>query len=130
MGNFLYRSQFVRGFAGEPVELRASISFGAAGAPTLVAGTGMGISSVVRNSAGDFTIALSQAFVSLMGVDHVMISSAASAAPELRVKANSVSSASAPSIEIVTSAAGTATDPASGEIMLIKILLNRSSTGN
>ena len=131
MANLAYRSQFVSGYAGQAVVLRASISFGALGAPTLVSGTGMGIASVTRNSAGDLTIALTNSFYSLMGVNHAFKSgSSAPASPGLWIKADSVSSGASPSLEIVLNAAGTATDPASGEVLLLELVMNRSSTGN
>jgi hypothetical protein len=60
-----------------------------------------------------------------MMLNSMMISSSAPAAPELRVKADAV--ASAGSLEIVFSAAGVATDPASGEKVLLEIVLNDSS---
>lgn len=128
--NFRYRSQFNFSWSAKPVTLRAVISIGASGAPSIVANTSMGIASVVRNSTGDYTIALSHAYGSLMSVKHIFNSGAsAPAAPGMYIKANSVSSATAPSIEVVTNAAGTAADPASGEILYVEIELNESSQG-
>jgi hypothetical protein len=124
MSNFNYRSQFNFSFSAKPVVLRMQVSFGSSGAPTISSG-GMGISSITRNSAGDYTILLSKKFANLMMLNSMMISSSAPAAPELRVKADAV--ASAGSLEIVFSAAGVATDPASGEKVLLEIVLNDSS---
>lgn len=128
MANYNFRSQFQYSYSAKAVALRASISFGASGAPTIVSGTGMGITSITRSSAGDFVITLSRAYGSLMGIRHVFNSgSAAPAAPALYIKSSAVSTAAAPTLEIVLNAAGTATDPASGEVMLIELLLNDSS---
>lgn len=128
MPNFNYRSQFTYSFAAKPVVLRAKIAIGAAGAPTVVSGTGMGIASVVRNSAGTYTIDLGRAFSALMNVQAVFVSSGAPAAPTIRVAADNSASSTLHNIQIVTStSAGTATDPASGEAMLIEILVSDSS---
>lgn len=51
--------------------------------------------------------------------------SSAPAAPAMWIKADAV--ASAGTIRIVTNDAGTATDPASGEVLLLEIVLNDSS---
>jgi len=99
------------------------VNIGAAGAPTLVANNGF-ISAMVRNSAGDYTITLTDAWNALLGVQVTNVVSAAAAAPDMRVKTNSVTSKS---LGIVFSSAGTATDPASGEILLLDIVLKNSS---
>lgn len=128
MPNYNYRSQFNYSFSAKPVVLRGKITFGASGAPTLVSGTGMGITSVVRNSAGTYTIDLGRAFTNLMAVDVMPVAASAPAAPVVRVAADNVASASLHNLQIVFSvAAGTATDPASGEAVLIEIVLNDSS---
>lgn len=125
MPNYNYRSQFKYSFAAKPVSLIMQVNFGASGAPTIVSGTGMGIASIVRNSAGDYTISLGRAYGALMGLHKTNISSSAPAAPSMYVKSNLV--ASAGTIEIVMNSAGTATDPASGESALLEIVLNDSS---
>lgn len=111
----------------QPEHLMAKISFGAAGAPTIVASTGMGISSVTRTSAGVFVITLSHAYFALLMVNHCFISAAAPAAPGLYISSDASNSGSAATITIVTNVTGTATDPASGEVMLLDIKLNKSS---
>jgi len=128
MANYNFRSQFHYSYSAKPVVLRATVSFGASGAPTIVSGTGMGISSIIRNSAGDYSIALSRAFGGLMALSHVFNSGAsAPAAPDMYIKTDSVSSGTAPLVRVVFDAAGTATDPASGEKVLLEIVLNDSS---
>jgi hypothetical protein len=119
-------------YAGQFVKLMAKVSIGASGAPTIASKSGMGISSIVRNSAGNYTINLTQAFYNLFGIQVVSISgSSAPAAPLLNIVSNNVQTSSAPSVIIqLRNASGAATDPASGEVLLIEIDLNRSSTGN
>lgn len=130
MANYNYRSQFEYSYSAKAVVLRLSVSFAGSGAPTIVSGTGMGISGITRNSAGDYSIALSHAFAGLMGLSHVFNSgSAAPAAPGMYIKTNSVAVSAAPLVRVVFNAAGTATDPASGEVVLLEILLNDSSLG-
>jgi hypothetical protein len=129
-GNYNYKSQFSYSHCAAQVNLFAKISIGATGAPTIVSGTGTGISSIVRNSAGDYTINLSNPYNTLLGVDAVFHGNggAAPAAPLVSIKTDAVATASAPAVEILcTNSAGTATDPANGETIYLSILLNRSS---
>lgn len=119
-----YTYQFQGSNVVGQVNLFFKITFGAAGAPTLASNNGY-ISSVVRNSAGDYTITLADAYKTLLMVRHVFNSgSSAPASPGMWVKTDSVSSKS---LRIVFNAAGVATDPASGEIALMQLTLNNSS---
>lgn len=128
MANYRYRSQFHYSYCAKLVSLLPSVSFGASGAPTIVANTGMGITSVARVSAGKYNITLSRAFGSLIHIKHVFNSGAsAPAAPGMYISSNAVSTASAPVLQIVFNAAGTPTDPASGEIVYLDVILNDSS---
>lgn len=120
-------SQFTYSSEKMPCNLYAQITFGASGAPTLNYG-GSSISSVVRNSAGDYTITFRDVWYRLMGVDHVFNSgNSAPAAPEMWIKANSVATLGTQTLRIVFNAAGVATDPASGEIVYIKFAMKNSS---
>lgn len=127
MANRRFRTQFIQGYA-VPVVLRMTVSFGATGAPTIATGTGMGIKSIVRNSAGDYTITLNDEYNNLLGINHIFNSgSAAPAAPTMYIKSDSI--ASAGTVEIVFNSIGTtpaATDPASGEKVLLEIVLNQT----
>jgi hypothetical protein len=128
MANLRYRSQFHQSYAALRASLFATINFGATGAPTIVSGTGMGIASITRSSAGTYVIALTQPFNTLLGVRHTFVDpSAAPASPSLYVSSNAVASRSAPALTVVFNAAGTATDPASGESVLLEIVLNNSA---
>lgn len=127
MANLRYRSQFHQSYAAERASLFATINFGATGAPTIASGTGMGISSITRSSAGLYVITLVQPFMALLGVRATFVDAAAPASPSLYVSSNAVATRSAPTLSIQFNAAGTATDPASGESVLLEIVLNNSS---
>ena len=126
-----YRSQFSSSFAGQAVVLRPRVSIGASGAPTIVSGTGMGVDSITRNSAGNYTILLSGPAYELMGISADIISGvSAPAAPSMNIESQAVGTIAAPTVIVqFRDIAGAAADPASGEILLIQIDLNRSSTG-
>lgn len=111
------------------VELFSKISFGTTGAPTLVSASpsvNQGIASVSRLSAGKYRITLSDNYVRLMELKHVFVNATAPAAPGMYVTADN-SSAATPTIDIQFNSAGTATDPASGEIVLLQLALKNSS---
>lgn len=121
-------------FSSEPLPMHifAQVTFGSSGAPTLNYGSSY-ISSITRNSAGDYTIVLRDLWNRLLGVSAVFNSgSSLPAAPLVNIKANNVatsSGGSAKSLEIVFSDGDTpaATDPASGEIVYLDIALKNSS---
>lgn len=119
-------SQFTFCNLNMPVQLFMKVTFGSTGAPTLANNNNGFVTSVTRTAAGTYTILLADKYNTLVGVDHVFIvSAAAPASPEMRVKTDSI--ASAGSIAVVFSIGGVATDPASGEIVLMTINLKNSS---
>lgn len=131
MSKINYRSQFSYSFAGQAVVIRAKVSIAAAGAPTIVAGTGMGIQSITRNSAGDYSILLSNPFFALLDA-RVSIDSGASApaAPFMNIEADTTTSVAAPTLRVqFRDIAAAAADPASGEVLHLSLEFNRSSTG-
>lgn len=120
--------QFSYTYEREVVRLFANIAIGASGAPTLESAA-KGIASVTRNSAGDYSIALTDNFNKLLAM-HAVVQNATGipAAPDVGLKTDSVSSSTAPLIRIVTSAAGVATDPASGDTIRLEIVCRNAST--
>ena len=116
-----------------PVTVYAQVTFGASGAPTLNKGS-QDISSITRNSAGDYTIVFRQTFKQLLGISAVFNSGASlPAAPIMRIKDNSIATAASKSLEIVfqnDANAPAATDPANGEIVFISFVFNNSSLSN
>lgn len=138
MANRYYRSQFNFSNSAKPVTLRAKAAIGASGAVTgnaPVSGTGRGIASISKVSTGVYDIVLDRPFNGLMMVKLMAIaSSGVPAAPVMVVKSEQVSNSSSPKIRIQTNAATSASDttliatnPASGETLMIEIQLNDSS---
>ena len=117
-------------FSLEPqvTDLYAHVTFGAAGAPTLDASQSRGITSITRNSAGNYTILFNDNYNRLMMVNNLFVSSTAAASPEFRVSVDSVASTTAPGITFVYSVGGVATDPASGEQSRMQISLKNSNS--
>lgn len=132
-----WRNQFVSSLEKIVVNLFAEVTFGASGAPTIVSANTKGIISVTRNSAGIYTFVFGSApnsinvldtYVKLLDCKVVYNSGAsAPASPGLYIKANNVSTAGTCSLQVVLNSAGTATDPASGEIGYFKFVLGDST---
>jgi hypothetical protein len=119
--------QWLQMFEIRPVLLYANVSIGASGAPTLNANA-RGISTVVRNSAGDYTITLQDKYIKLLEFGFSIISSTGTdAALEATITTDGVAS-SPPIVRVVFRvAAGTATDPSNGSTLLLKFMLRNSS---
>lgn len=121
-----YSKQFTAGNFPGVSHVFASISFGTSGAPTLGGSAGY-ISSVARNNPGDYTITLADSWFALLGLGHIFkFASAAPSAPLAYIKAEGVASTKTINV-IFTDAAGTATDPASGEVVYLDLRLKNSS---
>lgn len=125
MSNRLY-TQFRYSLEKKVVDLFADVTFGATGAPTLVSTKSKGIKSITRSSAGKYVITLSDAYVGLLLVKHIFINSTAPASPSSYVVSHTVGSANPATVTVQFNAAGTATDPASGEEVLLQFVLRDS----
>lgn len=128
MANRNFRSQFSYSWAAQTVTLRLRVDIAGTGAPTLASGTGMGVTSITRNSAGDYSILLANNYAALMACN-VMFNSGASApaAPLVNIESQAVSTLAAPILRLqCRDLSGVATDPATGEAMYIQIVLNNS----
>jgi hypothetical protein len=125
MANRMF-SEFQYSLEKAVVHLYGDVTFAAAGAPTLVTGKNKGIKTIVRNSAGDYTITLQDPYQRLLNMDLVFIKATAPSAPAAFISALAVSTVAAPTIRVVFNAAGTATDPASGEEVLLSFELSNS----
>lgn len=111
------------------VDLYCKMTIGAAGAPTPSTTDAKGIASVVRNSAGKYTITLQDNYAALLGCEVAVMNSTISAAPGAVILSETVSSASTPSVVIQTLApAGTAVDPDNGATVMVHIVLRNAST--
>lgn len=137
MANKYFKSQFNFSADAKPVTLRLHITIGATGAPTLDAPNSIGAKSIVRNSAGNYTITLKDPYKQFrymeMTNDTSGNSGAVPAAPGVYIKAQNVSASTGGTINFVcgaysgASGAFVATDPANGEALWIELQLNDSS---
>lgn len=132
MANFNYRSQFLSSYCGQQVALYAKINIGSTGACTLVSGTGMGIASITRNATGAYTLALTNTFSQLLNVEiQIKSGTSAPAAANVNIVTDAVATAAAPLVKFqMRNNSGTATDPASGEVLYITLRMDRSSVGH
>lgn len=104
-------------------EIYAKVSIGSSGAPTLVDRTG--IASIVRNSAGTYTLTLQDRYVSLKSAQ-IEFMNATAQDLQAQLLAETVNS-STPAIQFVCLTAATATDPSSATTVLIKLDLKNTS---
>ena len=121
--------QFVGNNIAGVTRVLGKVTVGASGAPTLIT-TGVKtnngyITSITRNSAGYYTLALADAWNALLCLNIATINSTGiSASGSVNVKTDAVTTKS---LRFVCSTGGVANDPASGDILLIDILLKNSS---
>lgn len=108
------------------VDLFAVVTIGGTGAPTLTIGGG--ITSISRTSAGLYVITLTDQYNKLLHVSNQAVTStSAQAAPLMTVVSETVATTKIITIQFRAIDNTTATDPASGEVLLIKISLRNSS---
>lgn len=108
------------------VQLFAEISFGASGAPTLV--RGKGVASVAKASTGVYTVTLQDTYQRTLGLASTWKGSAAPAGDLVVLAADNVATANAPTLSLkVLDEAGVATEPASGEAVLVAVTLSNST---
>lgn len=110
------------------VKLFAKVTFGAAGAPTLVRGKGIGL--VQRNGVGEFGFLFGSMkkpdnYQTLLACNATFLGTAVGVAPVAQVKEDDTAGATATVMFLST--AGAKTDPASGETVLIEFTLSNSS---
>ena len=112
----------------EAKALFAQFSVAAAGAPTLNAPASLGITSIVRNSAGRYTITLDDKYNDLLQItqSRVLASGAPGAVGGMIVRSEAVDTDKTIVIEFVDSA-GAAIELVSGSLVRLKINLKNSS---
>lgn len=115
-----------------PVDLFLKVSFGASGAPTLV--YGKGIKSVTRTSAGLYVINLQDTYQKLMALSaDFVLASGVPAAPQVFTVSDASATLAAPAVTVQMNAASgasgalVATDPASGEVVLMKLSFSNTT---
>jgi len=120
--------QFYPGYITGVTPIFAKVSFGASGAPTLGTGAGdaVGITSItggtVAGSAGVYTITLDGPFQKFLGASPIfeVTASGIAASPILGIKSFTASTGT---LVVTFSAAGAATDPASGEVLHLTLFM-------
>lgn len=103
-------------------ELFLDVAIGGTGAPTLT--EGLGITSIARVGAGHYRITLNDKFSRLMHADMIHL---AATAEDLTMQIKLETVATTKLVEFFTLTAGTETDPASGDRLLITLKLKNSS---
>lgn len=133
MANRYFR-QFL--YTAEPavVKLYARVTFGGTGAPTLDATNSKGVKSITRTSAGLYVFTFGTGSIQgydnynrLLGVTGIFVFAGIPAAPALGVRAEAVASAGTVTIQCNSTGTPAATDPASGEVLLIEFSLKNST---
>lgn len=105
-------------------EIYAKITIAAAGVPTLVAASSLGVASVSRTSAGLYAITLDNKYVSLK---HCAANITTPTAENIQANLVSETVSSTKVVTVRCTAAGVATDPASGDTILVAMQLKNSS---
>jgi hypothetical protein len=106
----------------EVKDLYAKVTIGATGAPTLT--LGIGIASIARNGAGDYTVTLQDKYPSLKFFEGVHLKSAAE---DLNFQLKAESVASNKTVRFLTVAGASATDPANGDVLYLKFELKNTT---
>ena len=129
MANRWY-NQFRLQLEKEVVSLFGKVTFGAAGAPTLVTAKSKGIYSIAHGATGVYTITLQDAYVSLLNLSWVFLFASAPQSLGGYVVSTTVGSSGTSKPEIVVTFvddAGSAVDPADGEALLFQVNLSNST---
>lgn len=107
------------------VKLFVHVVFGASGAPTLE--RGKGIASVSRDSAGTFTVALQDRYQRLLAAHAMFVGTSPIAAVVSLVSDDSAALSPTLSFETSEATTGSATDPVSGEELLLELSFSNSA---
>lgn len=123
-------TQFTQTLEKAPVDLFIRAAIGSTGAPTLNVAQSKGIKSLARTGTGAYLITLQDNYVRLLSIrQSIANATGISAAPDMGIISGSsnVSSSTAPVIAVQFSAAGSATELASGDSLSIVISLSNST---
>lgn len=119
-------NQFRYSLENAMCDIYAKVAIGAAGAPTLDVAKSKGVASIVRDSAGLYTVTLSDAYVDLFMVQATVELASGSPASELAVvRAYDVSGAKTIQIGFLNGSFA-ATDIANGAVLKLKFELKNS----
>ena len=104
--------------------LYAEVAIGATGAPTLT--SGLGITSISRDSAGVYIVTLDDKYVRLMAFNVIQYEATAE---DLTFQVEVADVVSAKTIQFQCKAAAVETDPSSGSVLLLKVELKNTTSG-
>lgn len=119
--------QFRYSLEPQVTDLYMQVAIGAAGAPTLNTSNSRGISSITRNSAGNYTVVFQDNYYRTLIAKHMFKNATPSASPDFTFVTDNSSAATSPSVTFVFSSGGVATDPGSGETLFMQFSLKNSS---
>jgi hypothetical protein len=125
MANRIF-TQFHLSLVKQPVMLWGKAAIGAVGAPTLDASKSKGIASIVRNSAGNYSITLSDPYVTFLGFSSTQVLAAGVPPSPFCVVRSYDLSTKVVVVEFVDYA-GAAVELTSGTALHFKFELDRSS---
>jgi hypothetical protein len=103
-------------------ELYANISIGSSGAPTIV--SALGIASITRNGAGDYSIVLSDSYVSFKFFEGVLLSTSGE---DINFQMHSEAVSSTKEVRFLTIAGSTKTDPSNGAKLHLRIVVKNTA---
>lgn len=135
MANRLF-TQFRWSMEKNPATIWANVAIGATGAPTLSAVNSKGVRSITRTSAGLYVITLgvsgananTDIYNGLFMVSHkFIVASGTPAAPLMYVVSQAVATAGTVTVQFTAVNGTSATDPASGETLLLEFALKTST---
>lgn len=120
--------QFRYSYERDIYDVLLKVNIGASGAPTIASGNAKGVTSISRTSAGLYVITLDNTYNRLLDCSSQSISgSSAQAAPLMTIVSETVATTKLVTLQYRAIDNSTATDPASGEVLLIKISVRNSS---
>jgi len=124
-----YMNQFYNSLVKGKTALYGQFAVGATGAPTISAVNSQGIRTIVRGTAGKYTITLQDTYYAFLWMDaKVLLASGLPAALGVCIVSQAVNNATTPTVVIqFVDAAGAAADIDSGATVYFKIDLNSVS---
>mgnify|MGYP003113554593 CR=1 FL=1 len=122
------RFQNFQAYDREVKRLYCKATIGASGAPTLVSDNSLGIKSIGRNSAGDYTVTFGDSSITdnynkLLWADGKLLDAAGE---DIRVQIQ-VDAVASGTVQVLTLTGASATDPSNGSTLFLVFDLKNSS---
>jgi hypothetical protein len=109
---------------GEGDGVVATFSGGVTSVPSIVSGAGIGFSSIARNGVGDYTVTLSDKYVSLKYMKAIVLDATGR---DIRCQLHTVAVDTGPTIRFLLTAGATPADLPDGAVLLVAAELKNSS---